>query len=91
MFRGRGALTRVGAACARFGINAPYELFDLLPRRDEVLFFSRQSNDSSGDFLELGRQFEERGFAPVFVTKELSLRSVLSYAAFAAYEIRHPA
>lgn len=89
VFKGRGALTRAGVACARFGINALYKLFDLLPRRDEVLFFSRQSNDPSGDFLELGRQFEERGFAPVFMTKKLSLRSVFSYAAFAVREIYH--
>lgn len=80
---GRDALTRASVARARPGINALYKLCDLLPRRDEVLFFSRQSNDPSGDFLELGRQFQERGFAPVFMTKRLSLRSVFSYAAFA--------
>lgn len=67
------------------------QLFDLLPRCDEVLFFSRWSNDPSGDFRELGRQFAERGFAPVFVAKKLSPRSVFSYAAFAVREIRHPA
>lgn len=89
VFRGRGALTRAGVACARFGINVLYKLCDLLPRRDEVLFFSRQSNDPSGDFLELGRQFQEKGFAPVFMTKKLSLRSVFSYAAFAVREIYH--
>lgn len=87
VFKGRGALTRAGVACARFGINVLYKLFDLLPRRDEVLFFSRQSNEPSGDFLELGRQFEEKGFAPVFMTKKLSLRSVFPYAAFAVREI----
>lgn len=89
VFKGRGALTRAGVVCARFGINALYKLFDLLPRCDEVLFFSRQSNDPPGDFLVLGRQFEERGFAPVFMTKKLSLRSMFSYAAFAVREIYH--
>lgn len=89
VFKGRGALTRAGVACARFGINVLYKLFDLLPRRDEVLFFSRQSNEPSGDFLEMGRQFGEKGFAPVFMTKKLSLRSVFSYAAFAVREIYH--
>ena len=47
-----------------------------------MLFFSRQSNELSGDFLELGRQFEEKGFAPVFMTKKLSSR-----VAFAVREI----
>ncbi len=84
-FRGKYALV----ALSRVLFNGLYRLFCLGTRRDEVLFFSRQANHPSEDFVALGREFMERGWQVCYLTKKLSKRSVPSYCPFIVRELYH--
>lgn len=82
-------MSGVLVAVSRLMFNVLYKAFDVLPRRNEVLFFSRQSNEPSRDFTALGAEFEKRGFSAVYLTKKLSKRTVLSYMGHIARELYH--
>ncbi len=84
-FRGKHALV----ALSRVLFNGLYRLFCLGTRRDEVLFFSRQANHPSEDFLAIGREFMERGWQVGYLTKKLSKGSILSYCPFIVRELYH--
>lgn len=89
IFRGHGALTRAGVGCARGLLNVTYRAFCLLPRRNEVLFFSRATNEPSQDFLDLGQSFQQQGLAPTFLTRKLSVRSAVPYIGLVVRELYH--
>lgn len=75
---------------SRAVFNCFYKLFCLIvPRTDEVLFFSRKTNRPSYDFCELAREFEGMGWRPVILVKRLSAVNVLSYAWMVLREIYH--
>ena len=74
---------------ARAVFNCVYRCCCLFPRRNEVLFLSRQSDTPSDDFVALGNMFFSRGYHPVYLTKRLSLRSVVPYFFHAINEIYH--
>ncbi len=82
-------MSGVLVAVSRLLFNVLYKAFDALPRRNEVLFFSRQSNEPSRDFMALGAEFEKRGFTAVYLTKKLSKRTVLSYTGHIVRELYH--
>ncbi len=89
VYTGKGAATKAAVACARAVLGGLYRVFCLIPRRDEVLLFSRQANEPSRDFVVVGEHLAERGLSPVFMTKKLSARSFASYLAFAVREVYH--
>lgn len=80
---------RVFVALSRGVFNLLYRLFCLGGRRDEVLFFSRQTNQPSFDFRALGDQFQCRGWSVTYLTKKLSKRSIAAYCPFIVRELYH--
>lgn len=84
-FRGKHVLV----ALSRLLFNGLYRLFCLGARRDEVLFFSRQANHPSEDFIALGQEFTERGWQVCYLTKKLSKRSIPFYCPFIVRELYH--
>ena len=76
-------------AIARFFINALYLVCRVFPRRDEAVFVSRQANEPSYDFKEIGREFAGRGFRVMYLTRKLQKRTVVKYAFHAMREIYH--
>ncbi|MCR5582589.1 MAG: CDP-glycerol glycerophosphotransferase family protein [Eggerthellaceae bacterium] len=70
--------------------NILYKLFcATTKRRDEILFFSRQTNEPSYDFCSLARDFEALGWHPVILVKKLAKSSVIPYSGMVFKEIYH--
>lgn len=82
-------MTGVLVAISKGIFNLLYKIFNLLPRRDEVLFFSRQANEPSYDFKMLGREFNQQGYSVVYLTKKLSARTFIPYVGHVLKEIYH--
>lgn len=76
-------------AVAKAIFNVLYKLFSLIPRKQEVLFLSRQANTPSDDFITLGKRFEEEGFKSIYLVKKLSKRTAVSYIIHVLREIYH--
>ncbi len=71
-------------ACLRGLLNAWYRLCRaVLPRRNQVLLLSRQSDEPSYDFQVLAGQFRARGFSAVVMAKRLSRKNAPAYGLFA--------
>lgn len=84
-----GALRTAAVHAAAGVFNGLYRLFCLGKRHDEVLFVSRKADIPSYDYLECGAAFEERGFAPVYLTQRLGAKTVFPYAWLVLREIYH--
>lgn len=82
-------MSRIFVAIARAIFNLLYKVFCLFPRRDEVLFFSRQTNEPSYDFKQLGVEFQKQGYTPVYLVKKLSAKTVIPYIGHVWREIYH--
>lgn len=75
------------AAIAALLFNGMYRLYDCLPRRNEILFVTRQSNVPSADYRALGDAFSKHGYRCVFLAKHFSRRSAMSYGMMVLREI----
>lgn len=64
VYTGKGAATKAAVACARAVLGGLYRVFCLIPRRDEVLLFSRQANEPSRDFVVVGSTWPNAGCRP---------------------------
>lgn len=77
------------ALAAKAVFNVWYRLCCLVPRRNEVLFCSRQANEPSYNFQSIGDECERRGWKVSYLTKRLSKRAVVSFAGHVVREIYH--
>lgn len=83
------AIESIIVVISRTLINIAYGICCMFPRRNEVIFVSRQTNEPSYDFCEIGRAFETKGYQVVFLTKKLSKRTAFKYVFHALREIAH--
>lgn len=67
--------------------NMLYAFFGLFPRKDMVLFTSRQTDTVPNDFIALGEMFRTKGFESVFLTKKLTKRTAIPYTIHVLREI----
>ena len=77
------------ASLARWFFKASYRICCFLPRRNEVLFLSRQVDEPGYNFRSLGSEFQRRGWIVSYLTKRLSKRAVASYSFHVVREIYH--
>ncbi|WP_139651411.1 CDP-glycerol glycerophosphotransferase family protein [Raoultibacter phocaeensis] len=80
---------RVFVSLSKVIFNILYALFDRFSRKNEVLFVSRQADEPNDDFVAIGEEFLACGWIPVYHTKKLSRKTVISYAIHVAVEIYH--
>lgn len=85
----RNVLERTLVIAAQAIFNALYRFFCLFSRKREILFVSRQANAPSHDFSLLGREFERRGYKPVYLTQKLSKKTVIKYVIHVVAEVYH--
>lgn len=85
----RNLIESIAVGCARVLMNAAYCICNLLPRRDEAIFVSRQTNHPSYDFRALGQAFETQGYQVVYLTQKFSKKTVIRYLVHALREIYH--
>ena len=83
------ALKTAAVSAARVAFNGLYRLFELLGRRDEVLFVSRKSGEPSYDYVECGKAFSAQGYKPVYLSQHFKKSSVLAYAGLVLRELYH--
>ena len=77
------------ASLARWFFKVLYRICCFLPRRNEVLFLSRQVDEPGYNFRSLGSEFQRRGWIVFYLTKRLSKRAVASYSFHVVREIYH--
>lgn len=82
-------LKQVVVCVLRAMFNGLYRLFELLGRRDEVLFVSRKSGEPSYDYLECGKAFSSRGYKTVYLSQHFKMSSVVAYAGLVLQELYH--
>ena len=90
----RSRLSRRGAPVRRAFVAVSKGVFNLIyrvrsraPRQNEVAFLSRQTNTPSFDFVQLARDFEQRGWKTTMLLKKVTKRNLVSYAAHVMREI----
>lgn len=88
-YSGPDRMRSVFARVAKFLFNIWYRLCCILPRKNEILFSSRQTNEPGYNFLAIGNEFERRGWRVVYLTKRLSKRAAFAYAGHVILEIYH--
>lgn len=60
-------------------LNVLYRAFTLFPRKNIVVFASRQSSVPSYDFMQIGNELEKRGFACLYLVCKLSKKTAPLY------------
>lgn len=72
-------LKTMGVAIFRSSCNLAYRLFCMFPRKNMVVFVSRQTNSPTKDFQMIGEEFAKYGYDAVYLTKKLSKKTAGSY------------
>ena len=82
-------MRRAFAACSKAFFNFIYRASSpSKPRKDQVVFLSRQADEPSYDYVELSREFERRGWTSVMHLKKVTKRNLIPYAYHVVKEVR---
>lgn len=80
-------MNNIFVALSKLIFNMFYALFCFFPRKDVILFTSRQTDSIPNDFKALGEVFKKRGYESVFLTKKLTKRTAIPYTIHVLREI----
>ena len=82
-------MRRAFAACSRGLFNFIYKVSSRSERRtNQVVFLSRQADKPSYDYVELAREFEQRGWNSIMHLKKVTKRNMIPYAIHVVREVR---